>query len=89
MNRDEEVFFDDMRIPAANLLGEEGKGFRYILSALVSESLTLPSASATRSGSQDRRRIRQQPDGLRPEDRREPGRRLPVATAFAHMRAAG
>ena len=28
-----EVFFDDMRVPAQNLIGEEGKGFRYILPA--------------------------------------------------------
>ena len=26
-----EVFFDDMRVPAENLIGVEGKGFRYIL----------------------------------------------------------
>ena len=26
-----EVFFDDMRIPAASLIGEEGRGFRYLL----------------------------------------------------------
>ena len=29
-----EVFFDDMRIPASALVGEEGKGFRYILSGM-------------------------------------------------------
>src|ERR1044071_5246909 len=27
-----EVFFDNMQVPAENLIGEEGKGFRYILS---------------------------------------------------------
>src|SRR5262245_28785682 len=27
-----EVFFDDLRVPAENLIGEEGNGFRYILS---------------------------------------------------------
>ena len=32
-----EVFFDNMRIPADHLLGEEGKGFRYILSGMNSE----------------------------------------------------
>ena len=32
-----EVFFDDLRIPAENLIGEEGKGFRYILDGLNAE----------------------------------------------------
>ena len=36
-----EVFFDDMRIPAANLLGEEGKGFRYILSGMNAERILI------------------------------------------------
>src|SRR5690606_6961170 len=27
-----EVFFDDVEVPAENLIGEEGKGFRYVLS---------------------------------------------------------
>ena len=27
-----EVFFDNLRIPASNLVGEENKGFKYILS---------------------------------------------------------
>jgi acyl-CoA dehydrogenase len=32
-----ELFFDDLEIPAANLIGEEGKGFRYILDGLNAE----------------------------------------------------
>jgi acyl-CoA dehydrogenase len=32
-----EVFFDNLEIPAVNLIGEEGKGFRYILDGLNAE----------------------------------------------------
>jgi acyl-CoA dehydrogenase len=32
-----EAFFEDLEIPAANLIGEEGKGFRYILDGLNAE----------------------------------------------------
>jgi len=32
-----EIFFDDLEIPAENLIGEEGKGFRYILDGLNAE----------------------------------------------------
>ncbi|MEX2473458.1 MAG: acyl-CoA dehydrogenase family protein, partial [Gemmatimonadota bacterium] len=40
-----EVFFDELEVPAANLLGEEGKGFRYILSGMNAERLLLASES--------------------------------------------
>jgi alkylation response protein AidB-like acyl-CoA dehydrogenase len=36
-----EVFFDDLRVPAENLIGEEGKGFRYILSGMNAERLLI------------------------------------------------
>src|SRR5829696_442821 len=32
-----ELFFEDLEIPAENLIGEEGKGFRYILDGLNAE----------------------------------------------------
>ena len=36
-----EVFFDNMAVPAANLIGEEGKGFRYILSGMNAERILI------------------------------------------------
>ncbi|MFL5085988.1 MAG: acyl-CoA dehydrogenase family protein [Xanthobacteraceae bacterium] len=36
-----EVFFDQMRIPAESLVGEEGKGFRYILSGMNAERILI------------------------------------------------
>ncbi|MDE2435389.1 MAG: acyl-CoA/acyl-ACP dehydrogenase [Sphingomonadales bacterium] len=36
-----EVFFDDLRIPASSLIGEEGKGFRYILSGMNAERILI------------------------------------------------
>ena len=38
-----EVFFDNMRVPAENLVGEEGKGFRYILSGMNAERILIGS----------------------------------------------
>ncbi|WP_420863064.1 acyl-CoA dehydrogenase family protein [Algirhabdus cladophorae] len=38
-----EVFFDNLRVPAVNLIGEEGKGFRYILSGMNSERILIAS----------------------------------------------
>jgi acyl-CoA dehydrogenase len=36
-----EVFFDGARIPASSLIGEEGKGFRYILSGMNAERILI------------------------------------------------
>lgn len=38
-----EVFFDDLRVPAENLIGEEGMGFRYILSGMNAERILIAS----------------------------------------------
>jgi acyl-CoA dehydrogenase len=36
-----EVFFDNVEIPAENLVGEEGKGFRYVLSGMNAERILI------------------------------------------------
>ena len=36
-----QVFFDDLKVPAENLVGEEGKGFRYILDGLNAERILI------------------------------------------------
>src|ERR671928_1723236 len=36
-----EVFFDDLTVPAENLIGEEGRGFRYILSGMNAERILI------------------------------------------------
>jgi acyl-CoA dehydrogenase len=36
-----EVFFDNVRVPAENLIGDEGRGFRYILSGMNAERILI------------------------------------------------
>ena len=36
-----ELFFDDLAVPAANLVGEEGKGFRHILDGMNAERILI------------------------------------------------
>jgi alkylation response protein AidB-like acyl-CoA dehydrogenase len=36
-----ELFFDDVRVPVANRLGEEGRGFRYLVTNLPQERLSI------------------------------------------------
>jgi len=36
-----EVFFEDMQVPTANLIGMEGEGFRYILSGMNAERILI------------------------------------------------
>jgi alkylation response protein AidB-like acyl-CoA dehydrogenase len=41
-----ELFFDDVRVPVDNLLGEEGKGFVYLMEKLPQERLTIAVVAA-------------------------------------------
>jgi acyl-CoA dehydrogenase len=42
-----ELFFDDVRVPVANLLGEENKGFSYLIRNLPQERLVIAIRAAT------------------------------------------
>ncbi len=38
-----ELFFDNLRVPATNLIGEEGRGFKYILDGMNAERILIAS----------------------------------------------
>ncbi|OQW54357.1 MAG: acyl-CoA dehydrogenase [Proteobacteria bacterium SG_bin9] len=85
-----EVFFDELRVPAENLIGEEGKGFRYILSGMNAERILIASecigdAKWFTKKSADYARER----GVfgRPIGQNQ-GIQFPIAKAYAAMRAA-
>lgn len=85
-----EVFFDNMRIPAANLLGEEGKGFRYILSGMNAERVLIAAECVGDAKWFTQRSVEYA------KDRQVFGRAIganqgvafPIAKAYAQMRAA-
>jgi acyl-CoA dehydrogenase len=85
-----EVFFDNMRIPASALIGEEGKGFGYILSGMNAERILIAAEcigdakwfteKSTKYANERvvfNRRIGQ-----------NQGIQFPIAKAYARMRAA-
>jgi alkylation response protein AidB-like acyl-CoA dehydrogenase len=85
-----ELFFDDMEIPASSLVGEEGKGFRYILSGMNAERLLIAAEcigdakwfiekASVYAGD---RTVFQRPIG------QNQGVQFPIAKAYAQMRAA-
>jgi len=43
-----ELFFEDVRVPVGNLLGEEGKGFGYLMQELAQERFIIAIAAAAR-----------------------------------------
>ena len=85
-----EIFFDNMRIPAANLIGEEGKGFRYILSGMNAERLLIAAECIgdakwfiDKASSYAKERVLfGRPIG------QNQGVQFPIARAYAQMRAA-
>jgi alkylation response protein AidB-like acyl-CoA dehydrogenase len=85
-----EVFFDQVRIPASALIGEEGKGFRYILSGMNAERILIAAECIgdakwflEKGSAYARDRVVfGAPIG------RNQGVHFPLARAFAHMLAA-
>ena len=85
-----EVFFDNMEVPAANLVGEEGKGFRYILAGMNAERILIASECVgdakwfidKASGYAKDRAVFGRPIG------HNQGIQFPIAKAYANMRAA-
>jgi len=85
-----EVFFDNVKVPAENLVGEEGKGFRYILSGMNAERILIASECVgdakwliEKAANYARgRNVFGRPIGA------NQGIQFPIARAYANMRAA-
>jgi acyl-CoA dehydrogenase len=85
-----EVFFDDLKVPAENLIGEEGKGFRHIPSGMNAERILIAAECVgdakwfidKASADAKDRHVFGRPIG------QNQGVRFPIAKAYANMRAA-
>jgi alkylation response protein AidB-like acyl-CoA dehydrogenase len=85
-----QIFFDDLRVPAENLIGEEGQGFRYILAGMNAERILIAAEcigdakwfinKATQYAKD--RELFGKPIG------QNQGVQFPIARAYAQMRAA-
>jgi len=85
-----EVFFDDFEVPAENLIGEAGKGFRYILDGMNAERILIAAEcigdgwwfidKARRYGNE--RVVFDRPIG------ENQGVQFPIARAYSHVAAA-
>jgi alkylation response protein AidB-like acyl-CoA dehydrogenase len=84
-----EVFFDDVPIPADSLVGEEGKGFRYVLSGMNAERILIAAECVgdakwfidKASAYAKERVVFGRPIG------QNQGVQFPIARAYAQMRA--
>jgi alkylation response protein AidB-like acyl-CoA dehydrogenase len=85
-----EIFIDGLKVPAANLIGEEGKGFRYILSGMNAERILIAAECVgdakwfieMASSYARERNVFGRPIG------QNQGVQFPIARAYAQMRAA-
>jgi acyl-CoA dehydrogenase len=85
-----EVFFDDLHVPAENLIGEEGQGFRYILSGMNAERILIAAECIgdckwfinKAANYAKERTLFNRPIG------QNQGVQFPIARAYAQMRAA-
>ncbi len=85
-----EVFFDDLRVPAENLIGEEGQGFRYVLAGMNAERILIGAECIgdckwfiAKAGAYAKERtVFGRPIG------QNQGIQFPIARAYAQMRAA-
>jgi len=85
-----EVFFDDMRIPASALIGEEGKGFRYILSGMNAERILIAAECIGDAKWFTEKSVNYAKERAvfgRPIGQNQ-GIQFPISKAYAHMRAA-
>ncbi|TCT04378.1 acyl-CoA dehydrogenase [Aquabacter spiritensis] len=85
-----EVFFDDVRVPAQNLVGEEGKGFRYVLSGMNAERILIAAeciGDAKWFIEKATAYARERVVFGRPIGQNQ-GIQFPIARAYAQMRAA-
>ena len=85
-----ELFFDDLEVPAANLIGEEGRGFGYILDGMNAERILIASECLgdgrffvdRASAYAAEREVFGRPIG------QNQGIQFPIARAYANVRAA-
>jgi acyl-CoA dehydrogenase len=85
-----QVFFDDLRIPVDSLIGEEGKGFRYILDGMNAERILIAAEcigdgywfTERATNYANEREVFGRPIG------QNQGIQFPIAQAYIHIRAA-
>jgi acyl-CoA dehydrogenase len=85
-----EVFFDDLRVPAENLVGEEGRGFRYILSGMNAERILIAAECIGDAKWFVDKAVKYSKERVvfgRPIGQNQ-GVQFPIARAYANMRAA-